>query len=72
MTARLQRLLQEAADLVKAGAQCRRSDELALAVKALEQRRDAIQQMLSDLIKPVETTPMGAENDTHNTIYNLN
>jgi len=67
----LQRLLQEAAELVKAGAQCRRSDELALAVKSLEQRCDAIQQMLSDLIKPVEKTPMGAENDTHNTITTL-
>jgi hypothetical protein len=52
----LQQLLREAADLVKAGSQCERSDELGLAVKALERRRDEIQQMLRELIKPVETT----------------
>ena len=67
----LQLLLQEAAELVKAGNQCRRSDELALVVKDLEQRRDEIQQMLRDLVKPVERTPMGAENDTHNTLTTL-
>ena len=67
----LQCLLQEAAELVKAGSQCDRSDELALAVQALERRRDEIQRMLSDLIKPVETSPMGAENDTHSTSTTL-
>ena len=67
----LQRLLQEAAELVKAGSQCDRSDELALAVQALERRRDEIQQMLSDLIKPVETTPMGEENFAHSTTTTL-
>lgn len=67
----LQRLLQEAAELVKAGSQCHRSDELALAVKALERRRDEIQQRLRDLTKPVETTPMGAENGTHSTTTTL-
>jgi replication initiation protein RepC len=66
-----ERVLQEAAELVKAGSQCHRSDELGLAVKALERRRDEIQQMLRDLIKPVETSPMGAENDTHSTITTL-
>jgi replication initiation protein RepC len=66
-----QRLLQEAAELVKAGSQCHRSDELALVVQALERRRDEIQRMLSDLIKPVEKTPMGAENDTHSTTTTL-
>jgi replication initiation protein RepC len=63
----LQRLLQEAAELVKAASQCQRSDELALAVKALERRKDEIEQMLRELVKPVETTPMGVENDTHST-----
>jgi replication initiation protein RepC len=63
----LRRLLQEAAELVKAGSQCCRSDEFALVVNALERRKDAIQQMLRDLIKSVETTPMGAKNDTHST-----
>jgi replication initiation protein RepC len=67
----LQRLLQEAADLVKAGGQCRRSDELALAVKALERRRDEVQSMLRGLIKPVEKAPMGAENGTHSTSTTL-
>ena len=67
----LQRLLQEAAELVKAAGQCHRSDELALAVKALERRKDEIEQMLRDLVKPVETTPMGVENDTHNTTTTL-
>jgi replication initiation protein RepC len=68
---RFQYLLQEAAELVKAGSECRRSEELALAVQALERRRDEIQQMLRDLIKPVETTPVGAENDTHSTTTTL-
>ena len=68
---RLQELLQEAADLVKAGSQCHRSDELEVAVKSLERRRDEIQQMVRDLIKSVETSPMGAENDTHSTTTTL-
>src|SRR4051812_32848003 len=67
----LQLLLREAADLVKAGNQCRGSDELALAVTALERRCDEIQQALRELIKPVEKAPMGAENGTHNTITTL-
>ena len=65
------RLLQEAAELVKAISQCRRSDELTLAVKSLERRADEIQQMLRDLIEPVKKTPMGAENDTHSTTTTL-
>jgi replication initiation protein RepC len=67
----LQCLLQEAKELVKAGSQCDRSGDLVLVVQSLERRRDEIQRMLSDLIKPVETTPMGAENDTHSTSTNL-
>jgi replication initiation protein RepC len=67
----LQSLLQEAADLVRVGSQCHRSEELALAVQALERRRDEIQQMLRDLIKPVDITPMGVENDTHSTSTTL-
>lgn len=68
---RLQELLREAADLVKAGSLCDRSDELGLAVHNLERRRDEIQQMLRELIKPVEKTPMGDKNDTHSTITTL-
>jgi replication initiation protein RepC len=65
------RLLQEAAELVKAASQCGRSDELALAVQALERRRDEVQRMLSNLIKPVETSPMGEENFAHSTSTTL-
>jgi replication initiation protein RepC len=67
----LQWLLQEAAELVKAGSQCHRSDELALAVQALERRRDEIQRMLSSLIKPVETAPVDEENGAHSTATTL-
>ena len=67
----LQCLRQEAAELVRAGSQCFRSEELGLAVQALERRRDEIQRMLSDLIKPVEKSPMGDENDTHSTSTTL-
>jgi replication initiation protein RepC len=68
---RLQELMREAADLVKAGSSCDRSDELGVAVNALERRRDEIQQILRELIKPVEKTPMGDENDTHSTSTTL-
>jgi replication initiation protein RepC len=67
----LQYLLQEAAELVKAGNRCHQSGDLAMVVQALERRQDEIQRMLSDLIKPVETAPMGAENRTHNTSTTL-
>jgi replication initiation protein RepC len=63
----LRRLIQEAAELVKAARQCTRSDELGLAVKGLESRRDEAQQMLLSLIKPVETDPQGQENLPHTT-----
>jgi replication initiation protein RepC len=68
---RLQELMREAADLIKAGSRCDRSDELGLAVNALERRRDEIRQMLRDLMKPVEKSPMGDENDTHSTTTTL-
>ena len=67
----LQCLQQEAKELVKAGSQCCRSNDLAMVVQSLERRRDEIQRMLSDLIKPVETAPMGAENSTHSTTTTL-
>ena len=66
-----QHLLREAAELVKAGSQCHRSDELALAVQGLEHRRNEIQRMLSDLIKPAEIAPMGEENSAHSTTTTL-
>lgn len=67
----LQCLLKEAAELVKAGSHCYQSGDLAMVVQSLEQRRDEIQRMLSSLIKPVETAPMGAENSTHSTSTTL-
>jgi replication initiation protein RepC len=67
----LQRLLQEADELVKAGSECHRSSDLAMVVQSLERRRDKIQRMLSNLIKPAETAPMDAENSTHSTFTTL-
>ena len=67
----LRRLLHDAAELVKAGSQCHRSDELALAVAALERRRDEAEQMLRELIKPVETDPKGQEKLPLNTSTTL-
>jgi replication initiation protein RepC len=67
----LAQLVRETAELVKAGSACTRSDELALAVKALESRKTAAEQMLRELIKPVETNPQGQENLPHTTITTL-
>jgi replication initiation protein RepC len=67
----LRQLHRETADLVVAARACRRSDELAVAVKALERRRSEAEQMLRDLIKPVDIAAMGAENDAHSTTTTL-
>jgi replication initiation protein RepC len=67
----LRQLHHETADLVVAARACRRSDELAVAAKALERRCAEAEQMLRDLIKSVETAPMGAENCAHSTITTL-
>jgi replication initiation protein RepC len=67
----LRQLLKEAAELVKGASQCDRSQELELAVQSLERRRDEIQQMLRELIKPVETAPKGEENCAHSTTTTL-
>jgi hypothetical protein len=61
----------ETDDLVVAARACKRSDELGVAVKALERRRAEAEQMLRDLIKPVETGSMGEENDAHSTTTTL-
>jgi replication initiation protein RepC len=52
----------EAAELAGAAKQASRSDELALAVKALERRKTEAEQLLRDLIQPVEMDPEGAQN----------
>jgi replication initiation protein RepC len=55
----LVQLVRETAELVTAARGCTRSDELAVAVKSLERRKSAAEQMLRELIKPVETNPWG-------------
>ena len=67
----LRQLVRETAELVIAARACTRSDELALAVKALERRQSEAEQRLRELIKPVETDPMGLENEPHSTITTL-
>jgi replication initiation protein RepC len=67
----LRQLHREAAELVIAARTCKRSDELEVAVKALERRRSEAEQMLRDLIKPVDMTPMGEKNDAHSTSTTL-
>ena len=68
---RIGQLARETAELVVAARACKRSDELAVAVKALERRKSEAEQMLRELIKPVETTSMGVENDAHSTTTTL-
>jgi replication initiation protein RepC len=67
----LEELVRETAELVKAASACTRSDELGLAVKSLESRKSAAEQMLRELIKPVEKTPQGEQNDALNTTTTL-
>ena len=64
--------MQEAAELVKAARPCTRSDELALAVQALERRKDEAEHMLRELINPVETYALGGTKRHPQYIYNLN
>jgi replication initiation protein RepC len=68
----LDRLIRETAELVKAAKGCTRSEELALAVKALERRRDEAEAMLRRLVEPVDWSPMGLEKELHSTITTLN
>jgi replication initiation protein RepC len=67
----LGRLVRETAELVTAARSCTRSDELALAVKALESRKCAVETMLRQFIKPVETDPTEPANGPHNTTTSL-
>jgi replication initiation protein RepC len=55
----------EVAALALAARHAERSDELALAVKALERRKSEAEQWVRELIKPVETTPEGPINEPH-------
>jgi replication initiation protein RepC len=67
----LVQLVRETAELVTAARGCTRSDELAVAVKALERRKFTAEQMLRELIKPVETDPMGQLDEPHSTTTTL-
>jgi replication initiation protein RepC len=70
-SAALARLVRETAELVTAAGACTRSDELALAVKALESRKSAAEDMLRRFVKTVETNPTEPENRPHNTTTTL-
>jgi replication initiation protein RepC len=67
----LAQLVRETAELVTAARGCTRSDELAVAVKSLERRKLAVEQLLRELIKPVETNPMGQLDEPHSTTTTL-
>jgi replication initiation protein RepC len=64
---RLTLLLQEADELVKAARACTCSEDLTVAAKSLERRKDEAEQMVRELVKSVENSPMGEENFTHST-----
>ena len=67
----LRHLHRDAAQLIIAARACERSDELEVAVRALERREVEAGQRLRDLIKPVETSSMGEKNDAHSTSTTL-
>lgn len=58
-------LAREVAGLAAGIRQATRSDELALAVEALERRQSEAEHWLRQLIKPVETNPEGLVNEPH-------
>src|SRR4051794_12577563 len=68
----LRQLVRETAELVVAARGCDRSEDLALAVKALESRQNVAETLLRQQIKPVETNPMRLENEPHSTNTTLN
>jgi replication initiation protein RepC len=61
----------DAAALVVAARQAERSEELALVAASLERRKTEAEQALRDASKPVETNPVGLENEPHTTSTNL-
>jgi len=64
------RLRGETDDLIAAGRQARRSEDLALVVKALEGRKAEVEQWLRDAVEPVDTNPAGLANKPHTTSTN--
>ena len=61
----LRRLVHETAELVAAAKACRYSEDLTLAVEALERHQSDAETLLRQQIKPVETSPMGLEKKPH-------
>jgi replication initiation protein RepC len=68
---RLRQLVEEAAELVRTAKDCDCSDTLALAVQALERRRDEAEGLLRALVKAVETDAKGQEKLPLNTSTTL-
>jgi replication initiation protein RepC len=64
------RLKAEAADLIMAARRAARSEDLALAVKALESRKVEAEQWLRETTNLVNTNPSGLENEPHSTPTN--
>jgi hypothetical protein len=60
----------EVADLIVAAQRASRSEDLGLAVRALESRKAEVEQWLRDASKPVNTNPSGLENEPHITVTN--
>jgi replication initiation protein RepC len=76
-TDELHQLVCETAELITAAKACRRSEDLALVVKALKRRQIDAETLVRQQIKPVETDPMGLEKepyitDTTSDFYDLN
>ena len=63
----LRQLVRETAELVAAAKACRCSDELTLAVEALERRQKDAETLLRQQIKSVETNPMELGKEPYNT-----
>jgi replication initiation protein RepC len=63
-------LLREGDELIAAAHACTGSGELALAAQALESRKATAEQMLRELLKPVESSPQGEQAFAHNTPTN--
>jgi hypothetical protein len=59
------------ASLVAVGRQAKRSEELALIAGSLERRQAEVEQWLRDVVKPMETSPEGLENEPHTTTTTL-
>ncbi|MDR3489813.1 MAG: plasmid replication protein RepC [Bradyrhizobium sp.] len=64
-------LVRESADLVSAARQARRSEDLALIVKAIEARQVQAETWLREATSPVDTSPVELVSKPHTTSTNL-